>query len=131
LIPVRSGARRIFIVDDEPLIASTLSLILCNSGFEAIAFTNPLDALRAALLDPPEILLTDVLMPPMSGIELAIQVRERFPQCRVLLLSGQTETGDLLAAANELGHHFDILPKPVHPSEIIGWIGGGVDEAGA
>jgi CheY-like chemotaxis protein len=71
----QEGALLIFVVDDEKLIASTLSLILAGSGFYARPFLDPLDALRAAQSTAPDLLLSDVVMPNMNGIELAIQIQ--------------------------------------------------------
>ena len=64
-------------------------------------------------------LLTDVVMPKMTGIELAIQIKQFCPDCKVLLSSGQIVTNELLLAARSAGHHFEILAKPVHPEELL------------
>jgi CheY-like chemotaxis protein len=114
---------RIFVVDDEPVIATTLATILRQSGFEATSFTNPLEALESADAASPNLLLSDVMMPELSGIELAIRLQRKHPDCRVLLLSGQAATTDLLAAARAEGHKFEILSKPVHPKDLLAGIG--------
>jgi CheY-like chemotaxis protein len=77
------------------------------------------EALETALLMPPELLITDVMLPGMSGIELAIQMRRIFPDCRVLLFSGQAATSDLLASAARDGHQFTLLTKPVYPTDLL------------
>lgn len=111
---------RVFVVDDEDVIASTLAMILrTQGGFEARAFTMPLDALDAARLDAPDLLISDVVMPHLSGIELAIQVREHCPDCKVLLFSGQAATADMLETARANGNEFELLLKPVHPSDLL------------
>jgi DNA-binding response OmpR family regulator len=114
----------IFVVDDEPLIVSTLAQILKLQGFEVSCFINPLKALEAMQSRAPDFLITDVVMPEMSGIELAIVVRETCPSCTVLLFSGQFATHQLLAEARNRGHDFEVLPKPVHPVEILARIFG-------
>lgn len=118
----------IFVVDDEKLIASTLALILTGKGFHARPFFDPLDALRAAESANPDLLLSDVVMPNMNGIELAVQLQRVCPACKILLSSGQVATTELLAAARMIGHDFEILAKPVHPDtllqkmeEVLGW----------
>jgi DNA-binding response OmpR family regulator len=113
------GQHRIFVVDDEPIIASTLGQILKLRGFEVSCFTNPLKALEAVYMEAPDLLLADVIMPEMSGIDLAIVVREAFPSCTVLLFSGQIATSQLLEGAKPRGHDFEVLTKPVHPLVIL------------
>jgi CheY-like chemotaxis protein len=68
---------------------------------------------------PPEMLITDVVLPGMSGIELAITIRRIFPDCKIILFSGQASTADLLAAARQDGHHFTLLNKPLHPQDLL------------
>lgn len=108
-----------FVVDDEDVIASTLELILLSRGFAVRSFVDPTDAAEAAKTTRPDFLLTDVMMPKLNGIELAIKVKEINPDCCVLLFSGQAGTSDLLARASDEGHCFDILAKPVHPLELL------------
>ena len=114
-----SGRTVAFVVDDEDVIASTLELILLSRGFAVRSFVDPTDAAEAARNEKPDFLLTDVMMPKVNGIELAIKMREINPDCCVLLFSGQAGTSDLLAKASEEGHSFDILAKPVHPLELL------------
>jgi CheY-like chemotaxis protein len=64
-------------------------------------------------------MITDVCMPGMSGIELAIAIREAIPDCKVLLFSGQASTADLLATARDAGYEFEALSKPIHPTELL------------
>jgi CheY-like chemotaxis protein len=110
---------RIFVVDDEQVIAQTLAVILRQSGFLAEFFTNPLAALAEAASTPPDLLISDVMMPEMSGVDLAIKLRAFDPDCKVLLFSGQATTADLLRAAREEGHDFELLVKPVHPTDLL------------
>jgi CheY-like chemotaxis protein len=70
-------------------------------------------------MTPPEMLITDVVLPGMSGIELGIKMRRLYPDCKILLFSGQAATVDLLSAANGAGHHFNLLHKPIHPKELL------------
>jgi len=109
----------VLVVDDESIIADTLAEILTRSGYDGIAAYDGDSALETALLRPPEMLITDVVLPGMSGIELAITVRRIFPDCKVILFSGQASTADLLAAAREEGHHFTLLNKPLHPQDLL------------
>jgi DNA-binding NtrC family response regulator len=110
---------RVFVVDDEFIIASTLGLILRNKGFDAVSFKGPLEALEAARSLNPDLLISDVVMPGFSGIELAIRLQAQSPHCKVLLFSGQAATAELLEAARAKGYDFEILSKPVHPIELL------------
>ena len=110
----------VFVVDDEGLIAKTLAMILNQTGFAANAFEDPYRALEAAAGGlVPDLLITDVIMPGMTGIDLAVQFRANYPECKVLLFSGHAATADMLAAAKRHGHDFEVLAKPVHPSDLL------------
>jgi DNA-binding response OmpR family regulator len=109
----------VLIVDDEKVIADTLSIILSKSGFDTfVAYDGP-SALALALEIAPQLLISDVVMPGMSGIDLAISLSGTLPQCRVLLFSGQASTVDLLEKARRSGHNFTTLTKPVHPTDLL------------
>ena len=115
--------RRVFVVDDENVIASTLELILLSEGFNARSFANPIAALNAAQSEAPDLLITDVMMPEMTGIELAVRIKQNCPSCKVLLFSGQVSIVNLLAQAEADGHDFVLVDKPVHPAVLIEKIG--------
>ena len=110
---------RVFVVDDEQVVASTLAAILQMHGFSAKFFTSPLEALTAARSKAPDLLVSDVEMPGLSGLDLAIQMKAQYPSCKILLLSGQAATLDLLQQARAEGHHFDLLLKPIPPTEFL------------
>lgn len=109
----------VLVVDDESVIADTLAEILTRSGYQGVAEYDADSALERALLTPPEMLITDVVLPGMTGIELAISVRRIFPECKIILFSGQASTADLLANARADGHHFTLLNKPLHPQDLL------------
>jgi CheY-like chemotaxis protein len=110
---------RIFVVDDEFVIAATLASILKSHGFDATSYTDPLDALKSARDNPPDLLICDVMMSAMTGIELAIEVQKFCEDCKVLLFSGQAATADLLQAARAQGHDFELILKPIHPGDLL------------
>jgi FixJ family two-component response regulator len=110
---------RVFVVDDEQVIAKTLAIILQQSGFSASFFTDPLEALTVARSDAPDLLISDVMMPRLSGVDLAIRMKEQCPKCKILLFSGCADTVDLLVTAREQGHNFHLLSKPVHPTDLL------------
>jgi DNA-binding NtrC family response regulator len=110
---------RIVVVDDEPVIADTLAIIFQRSGYDAMAFYDAASALEACADCAPDLLVSDVAMTGVSGIELAIQVRQRCPECRVLLLSGRRASFRLVEEAKRQGYHFEILEKPIHPVDLL------------
>ena len=118
--------RRVFVVDDEPVIAGTLVEILRRNGYDAIPFISADDAITSAKNLPPDLLLSDVVMPGMSGLKLALHFKQTYPDCRILLLSGQAATLDLLQAARMRGYDFELLAKPIHPTDLLKQIMRGV-----
>lgn len=109
----------VLIVDDEPIIADSLALILKKEGFAAFAAYDAETALQIASVIPPDLLLTDVVMPEMNGIELAMEICSQVPDCRVVLLSGQAATMDLLERYPQATERFTLLAKPVFPRELL------------
>ncbi|HEX3894000.1 MAG TPA: response regulator [Terracidiphilus sp.] len=118
-MPNERKAQRVLIVDDEHMIADTLAQILGGSGFEAKAVFTGEHALSAAQEFEPDILLTDVIMRGVSGIDVGIAVAKLLPACRIILFSGQASTADLLDRANAQGYRFEIIAKPIHPRELL------------
>jgi CheY-like chemotaxis protein len=109
----------VLVVDDERIIADTLSVILSKSGFTTMTAYDGEGALQLAQAFAPDLLISDVMMPGMTGIDLAITMTKLVPRCKVLLFSGQAATVDLLEEARRCGHDFTTLTKPVHPTDML------------
>jgi CheY-like chemotaxis protein len=110
---------RVLVVDDERVIADTLAIILGQNGYDASAAYTGKEAVEKAKSVLPDLIISDVIMPDMNGIEAAIQIRKALPKCKILLFSGQAATADLLENARLQGHEFEILAKPVHPADLL------------
>src|SRR5580692_5738979 len=95
---------RVFVVDDEPIIGFTLATVLESAGYTARSFSDPLEALRAAETNCPDYLISDVSMPVLNGVELAIQFKTIYPTVRVLLFSGVLISDLLRRDAKDKGH---------------------------
>ncbi|MES2391292.1 MAG: response regulator [Acidobacteriota bacterium] len=108
----------VLIVDDESMVADTLAMILGRAGFATLTAYCGAAALEIAQAVPPELLISDVAMPGMDGIELAVAVVNTWPDCKVLLFSGHATAADLMAARSA-GYSFPLLAKPVHPAEMV------------
>ena len=109
----------VLVVDDERIIADTLSIILSRNNYKVMTAYDGTSALELARAYRPTLLITDVVMPGMTGIELALALEELIPEIKVLLFSGQAATIDMLEQANGLGRHFTLLSKPVHPADML------------
>jgi CheY-like chemotaxis protein len=91
----------VLVVDDEAAVADSLVEILTQNGFAAVAAYDGPDALETAQIMPPELLITDVALPGMSGIELANTVKSAVPDCKIVLLSGHASPSELLTRVSE------------------------------
>jgi CheY-like chemotaxis protein len=118
------GLPRILVVDDERRIADTLAEILQMSGFHVATAYDGWEALRVAARFRPECVLSDVLMPRMSGVDLGIALRKMYPGTRVLLFSGQAGISDLLLDGQRQGFEFELIAKPIHPLKLIEFVKG-------
>ena len=115
----RSGFM-VLVVDDEKIIADTLSIILSRKGFLVQTAYDSRQALEIAARTTPSLLLSDVMMGPgMDGTELAIEMTRFHPACKVILFSGHAATQDLLEKARSRGYTFPVLTKPLHPQELL------------
>jgi PleD family two-component response regulator len=110
---------RVLVVDDERLIARTVAAILNVNGFEAVEAFSGEEALEKARTLKPDIVLTDVLMPHMTGVELGRRLHDEMPEARILLFSGQAATSELMRKAHDDGYNFELFPKPIHPDDLI------------
>jgi CheY-like chemotaxis protein len=110
---------KVLVADDERVIADTLAMILNQSGFEARAVYSGEKALELAESFQPDMLISDVIMADLNGIDAAIRIRALLPSIKILLFSGQAATADLLEKARTEGYEFDILAKPVHPQDLL------------
>jgi CheY-like chemotaxis protein len=111
--------QKVLVADDEKVIADTLAVILNQNGFDASAVYTGTAAVERAKAVRPDLVISDVIMPDMNGIDAAIKIRALLPGCKILLFSGQAATADLLETARQQGHEFEILAKPVHPQDLL------------
>lgn len=115
----REFRARVLVVDDEHSIAETLSIILAKSGYETAVAHDGREAVAKARSWRPDAVVSDVVMPVMDGIEAAIQILDFLPACKIVLLSGQAVTSGLVKHAALKGHYFEVMAKPVHPTELL------------
>ena len=112
----------ILVVDDDAAVLLTTARLLERAGFETLPIGTPAEALELIASQPVDVVLSDVVMPEMNGLELAAAVRERHPGIEVVLMSGFTPaalvrhklTGESAPA---------ILQKPVARDELVAAVG--------
>ena len=109
----------ILVVDDERVIADTLAQILTLRGYDAVPAYSGEEAVKSAQRTLPELVITDIVMPGMNGIELAVRLQHIAPQCKIILTSGQSASAQLLDLAGKEGRQFVFLHKPIHPAQLL------------
>lgn len=119
MLETRERQYRVLVVDDNELIADTIVAILREAGFDAVASYRGDEALNLARTASFDLLLSDVVMPGTSGVELAIAVTDERCVPNVLLISGMSTTADLLEDARSHGYDFEIISKPTQPFELL------------
>jgi two-component system, cell cycle sensor histidine kinase and response regulator CckA len=111
------GDETILVVEDEDQVRAVVARILTRLGYDVLVAARPSEALRlAAVEDGIDMVLTDVVMPEMSGRELAERLRARRPDLRVLFMSGYTD--DAVVRHGVLEAHVSFLQKPFTPDAL-------------
>ena len=118
-VKIRHGRPIVLLVDDEPLILDTLEEILDGAGFDVLPASDGRTALELVAHRRPDFLLSDVLMPKMTGVELAIAVLTMYPSTRAVLFSGQAGISEILLDGRRRGFEFEMIAKPIHPLKVI------------
>ena len=108
---------KIMVIDDQPVIADTLAEILSQNGYDAVALYSAEEALKSVKRSQPAIVLSDIRMHRVNGIEAAVHIRNLHPACRIILFSASGVSEWEQATMNERG--FEFLPRPLHPAEVL------------
>jgi DNA-binding NtrC family response regulator len=108
---------RVAVIDDERIIADTLAEILKLHGYEAKAHYDGESALADAIEFCPNVVLSDIQMQKIDGIETALRFRESHPACRIILFTASPMSGELYERISRLG--FEFLQRPLHPQEVV------------
>lgn len=109
------AAQTILVVDDEHVLADMLALILERSGYNSTAVYSAAEALVALKIHP-DLIISDVMMPDVDGVELAVQVSKLHPGIKILLISGHAGTQEIVKAS---GLSLAFLAKPFSPEELL------------
>ena len=110
---------KVLIVEDEPVVLHTLELILKQNGYEVLGARDGNEGLAIGPAFEPDTLLCDINLPDIDGIQVALRLKHELPNCRVVLLSGEMSSGELLEDAANQGIHFEVLAKPTEPQHLL------------
>jgi len=108
---------RIMVVDDDSLTLKRLRRILENKGYFVSSYTNPLGALKQMGIHPYELVITDVKMPGMDGMDLLINVKTHFYTTEVILMTGYASIDNAIEATQEGAFYY--LEKPFTPEQLL------------
>lgn len=108
---------KVLVIDDQRLIADTLTAILNQNGYEAAPFYSGEEALESVVRAAPAIVMSDICMRRIDGIQTALRIRKLHPRCRVILFSAAAVSEPDLDRIQESG--FEFLPRPLHPVEVL------------
>ncbi|HWR16906.1 MAG TPA: response regulator [Terriglobales bacterium] len=109
----------VLVVDDDEVAAETVATALREIGYAVVIAYDGESALQLASLAPPDLMITDISMPGMDGLELSIRMHESFPSCRILLFSGLSDDCELLVENRERGFNFPLLTKPAPMAALL------------
>jgi CheY-like chemotaxis protein len=108
---------RILIIDDEYSVRRLLSEVLKGAGHELMEVATAKEGLRLLRERPIDLVVTDILMPDMDGLEVTRLLHREFPSVKILALSGGSQDVDYCQVARSLGAH-DTLMKPVSVQQL-------------
>jgi len=112
-----SGKPKVLIIDDERAILDTVEILLRGEGFHAVSYHDAREAIDRLDEEAPDIVLTDIRMPHVSGIEVLTAVRERDPETPVILMTAQASLQSAVNAVNQGAYYY--LQKPFSNAELV------------
>src|SRR5579859_8165795 len=113
------AGERILVVDDEPNIVGLVSAYLQHEGFEVFSATSGPSALTLARTQRPHLIVLDLMLPGMDGLEVCRRLRQESP-VYILMLTARSEEADKIIG---LGIGADgYLTKPFSPKELVAWV---------
>ena len=111
---------RVLVVDDEPLVADTLGIIFSRRGFECKVAYSGEEALAQADTFAPSLVLLDIHMPGLSGLDVARKLAASHPECRMLIMTGYYyRLPEARHLSSLLKHPLEFAIKPVQPEALL------------
>ncbi|MGH7462869.1 MAG: response regulator, partial [Longimicrobiales bacterium] len=108
---------KVMVIDDERAILDTVEILLRGEGFEPCVLQNSREALERLAQESPDIVLTDIRMPGVTGLDILEAVRERDPEVPVILMTAQASLQSAVKAVNQGAYYY--LQKPFSNAELV------------
>ena len=111
---------RVLVIEDDEQLRQTLGRLLTRAGYETIEAENGRSGMQQMSQSPADVVITDMIMPDMEGVETILAVRRNYPVAKIMAISGggRSSAESYLKIARELGVH-KILTKPLMPWEFL------------
>ena len=109
--------RTVLVIDDDRVLADTLAQILRLNGFQPVALYSGEEAIELVERLQPDIVLSDIRMSRVDGIEAAKRIRALHPECRVILFTAHPVSSAMKHMIH--GLEFELLQRPLHPEEVL------------
>ena len=110
--------RSVIIVEDRPELQCVLKSALSSQGYEVRSALDGTAMSELCATKPPDLVITDIYMPNRDGLEVIMDLRQHCPKTRIIAISGQITTKNMLPAASTLGAA-RTLAKPFQPEELL------------
>ena len=107
----------VLVIDDDDAIREYVRFMLEKNGYDVCEATNGNDGVVVARKNPPDLIITDLVMPDKEGIETIREIKELYPSCRIIAMSGSVNSDAYLAMARHLGAH-SVLRKPFEREQL-------------
>lgn len=108
---------QILVIDDDPEMLTLAQLTLQSAGHQVALAADGRQGLSQLASVSPDLVITDLYMPHMDGLETIIAIRRRFPNIAIIAMSGRTVAATMLSIAGQLGA-VEVLQKPFLPAEL-------------
>ncbi|MGO1950826.1 MAG: MtrAB system response regulator MtrA [Mycobacteriaceae bacterium] len=109
-------AAKVLVVDDDPAISEMLTIVLQGEGFDTVVVGDGPQAVDAARVEEPDLILLDLMLPGMGGVDVCRAIRD-FSTVPIVMLTAKTDTVDVVLGL-ESGAD-DYVPKPFKPKELV------------
>ncbi len=115
-------ALRVLVADDEHVIADTLAAIFRNNGFDVKSVYSGYSAIETAVSYRPDVVISDILMSGINGIDVALSISRELPKSKFVLITGHSDYDENLELARRRGLDLLCFHKPILPQSLIDYL---------